>query len=207
MCPTQPTVYVIDDDAGVRAALETLLTSVGLRAKTYHSAPDFLAGYQPTRTGCVLVDVRLPGMSGLELQAKLPGHAIDLPVIMISGHADVASAVRAMKAGAVDFLQKPINSQTLIEAVQRAIGDSVAAAKAQAEGERVRRMLASLSRRERDVLNGIVAGEPNKRIAARLRIAEKTVEAHRARLMTKLEVRNVVELLKTVIAAGYQGNP
>lgn len=207
MCPAQPTVYIIDDDAGVRTALATLLETVGLRAVAYETARLFLADYQPTEAGCVLVDVRLPGMSGLELQALLPGRDIDLPVIMISGHADVASAVRAMKAGAVDFLQKPINSQTLIETVQRAIHDSLINAAAHSHSERARAMLTSLSARERDVLEGIVAGEPNKRIAARLRIAEKTVEAHRARLMAKMEVKNVVELLKTVMAARIKGNP
>lgn len=207
MCPTQPTVYIIDDDDGVRSAFEALLSSVGLRAEAYQSAPHFLAGYQPTEAGCMLVDVRLPGISGLELQTLLRERDIDLPVIMISGHADVAIAVRAMKAGAVDFLQKPINSQTLIETVQRAIQDSIIIAQAQAQAERARKLLVGLSRRERDVLDGIVAGEPNKRIAARLRIAEKTVEAHRARLMIKLEAKNVVELLKTVLMSSRKGNP
>ena len=203
MGQSQPTVFIIDDDDGVRSTFEMLLNSVGLRAETYESGPMFLAGYQPTEAGGMLVDVRLPGMSGLELQGILRDRAIDLPVIMISGHADVTSAVRAMKAGAVDFLQKPVNGQTLIETVQRAIQDSLAKAQAHAEADRARALLAALTRREHDVLDGIVAGEPNKRIAARLRIAEKTVEAHRARLMAKLEVKNVVELLKTVMAAPH----
>jgi two-component system response regulator FixJ len=207
MSPTQPTVYIIDDDDSVRCALEMLMGSVGLHAQSYASAPHFLAAYQPTKAGCMLVDVRLPGMSGLELQAHLHDRAIDLPVIMISGHGDVTSAVRAMKAGAVDYIQKPFNSQVLLETVQRAIERSVANARAQAEADKIRKLLASLTAREQDVLEGVLAGEPNKRIAARLRIAEKTVEAHRARLMAKLEVKNVVELLKTVLAAAQKGNP
>lgn len=202
-----PTVFIIDDDVAVRHALEMLVGSVGLQAESFESAPDFLEAYQPTAAGCMIVDVRLPGVSGLELQGLLRDRAIDLPVIMISGHGDVASAVRAMKAGAVDFLQKPINAQVLIEAVQRAIQESLVVAEAHAGIERTRALLSSLSGRERDVLDGIVGGEPNKRIATRLNIAEKTVEAHRARLMAKLEVKNVVELMKTVLATGYAGKP
>lgn len=207
MSPSEPTVYIIDDDDAVRSALETLLASVGLRSEGYPSAPPFLDAFRPMEIGCALVELRLPGISGLELQALLCERAIDLPVIIITGYGDVASAVRAMKAGAVDFLQKPVNGQVLIETVQRAIRASRIRSEANAEAGRVRRRLASLSQRERDVLDGVLAGEPNKRIAAGLRIAEKTVEAHRARLMDKLEIRNIVELLKTVLAAGDQGKP
>jgi FixJ family two-component response regulator len=207
MSPTPPTVFIIDDDDTIRGALETLVTSVGLRAETYASAPQFLAGYQPTDAGCMLVDVRLPGMSGLELQAALREREIDLPVIMISGYGEVSSAVRAMKAGALDFFQKPICSQILLEAVQRAVAHSQESSRANAEAEAMRGLLASLSPREHDVLDGVLAGEPNKRIAAKLGIAEKTVEAHRARLMTKLEARNIVELVKKVLLAAAGGRP
>jgi two-component system, LuxR family, response regulator FixJ len=207
MSPTPPTVFIIDDDDTIRGALETLVTSVGLRAETYASAPQFLAGYQPTDAGCMLVDVRLPGMSGLELQAALREREIDLPVIMISGYGEVSSAVRAMKAGALDFFQKPISSQILLEAVQRAVAHSQESSRANAEAEAMRGLLASLSPREHDVLDGVLAGEPNKRIAAKLGIAEKTVEAHRARLMTKLEARNIVELVKKVLLAAAGGRP
>jgi len=202
-----PTVFIIDDDNTVLSALESLVASVGLRTETYASAPTFLSGYQPTEAGCVLVDMRLPGMSGLELQAELRERRIDLPVIMMSGYGDVASAVRAMKAGAADFFQKPINGQILLEAIQRAVAASEARSQARAEAEAVRALLASLSRRERDVLDGVLAGEPNKRIAAKLGIAEKTVEAHRARLMTKLEARNIVDLVKKVLTASPEGIP
>lgn len=207
MSPSQPTVYIIDDDDAGRFALEALLASVGLHSEGYSSAPPFLAALRPTEIGCALVDLRLPGIGGLELQALLRERAIDLPVIIITGYGDVATAVRAMKAGAVDFLQKPVNGQVLIETIQRAIRTSRIRAEANAQAGRIRRRLASLSQRERDVLDGVLAGEPNKRIAARLRIAEKTVEAHRARLMGKLEVRNIVELLKTVLAVSGQGKP
>lgn len=207
MSATPPTVFIIDDDDALLVALETLLASVGLRTETYGNAPQFFSDYQPTDAGCVLVDMRLPGMSGLELQAALRDRQIDLPVIMMSGYGDVSSAVRAMKAGAVDFFQKPVNGQILLEAVQRAVAASEANSKAHAEAEALRVLLASLSRREHDVLNGVLAGEPNKRIAAKLGIAEKTVEAHRARLMAKLEARNIVELVKKVLLAAPEGLP
>ncbi len=207
MSPSPATVFIIDDDDLVLGALEGLVASVGLRAETFGSAPQFLSGYEPTEAGCVLVDMRLPGMSGLELQAALRERQIDLPVIMISGYGDVSSAVRAMKAGAIDFFQKPINGQLLLEAIQRAVAASAASSRTQAEAEAVRALVASLSRRERDVLEGVLAGEPNKRIAAKLGIAEKTVEAHRARLMSKLEARNIVELVKKVLLASPEGFP
>ena len=207
MSPSPATVFIIDDDDAILVALETLVTSVGLRAETYASAPEFLTAYQPAGAGCVLVDMRLPGVSGLELQAVLGDRQIDLPVIMMSGYGDVSSAVRAMKAGAVDFFQKPINSQLLLEAIQRAIAFSEACSRARVETEAIRGLLASLSRREHDVLEGVLAGEPNKRIAAKLGIAEKTVEAHRARLMAKLEARNIVDLVKKVLLVSPEGLP
>jgi two-component system response regulator FixJ len=146
-------------------------------------------------------------MSGLELQAALPERQIDLPVIMMSGYGDVSSAVRAMKAGAADYFEKPIKGQILLEAIQRAVACSEANSRVHAEAEAVRALLASLSKRERDVLDGVLAGEPNKRIAGKLGIAEKTVEAHRARLMAKLEARNIVELVKKVLLAAPEGRP
>lgn len=207
MSPSPATVFIIDDDDLVLGALEGLVASVGLKVETFVSARQFLSGYAPTEAGCVLVDMRLPGMSGLELQAALRERQIGLPVIMISGYGDVSSAVRAMKAGAIDFFQKPVNGQLLLEAIQRAVAASAATSRAQAEAEAVRALVTSLSRRERDVLDGVLAGEPNKRIAAKLGIAEKTVEAHRARLMSKLEARNIVELVKKVLLASPEGLP
>lgn len=207
MSPNPPTVFIIDDDDAICRALATLVTSVGLRAETYASAPQFLTEYQPTEAGCMLVDVRLPEISGLELQEALRERQIDLPVIMMSGYGDVSSAVRAMKAGAVDFFQKPISSQLLLEAVQRAVVHSQESARAHAEADAKRVLLASLSRREHDVLEGVLAGEPNKRIAAMLGIAEKTVEANRARLMTKLGARNIVELVKMVLLSARREDP
>jgi FixJ family two-component response regulator len=207
MSPTPATVFIVDDDDMVLGALEALVASVGLRAETYLSARQFLSGYEPTREGCVIVDMRLPGMSGLELQAALRDREIDLPVIVISGYGDVSSAVRAMKAGAVDFFQKPVDGQLLLEAIQRAVAAGAARSSANAEAEAVRSLLAGLSRRERDVLDGVLSGEPNKRIAVRLGIAEKTVEAHRARLMSKLEARNIVELVKKVLLVSPEGLP
>lgn len=207
MSPSPATVFIIDDDDLLLGALEGLVASVGLKVETFVSARQFLSGYAPTEAGCVLVDMRLPGMSGLELQAALRERQSGLPVIMISGYGDVSSAVRAMKAGAIDFFQKPVNGQLLLEAIQRAVAASAATSRAQAEAEAVRALITSLSRRERDVLDGVLAGEPNKRIAAKLGIAEKTVEAHRARLMSKLEARNIVELVKKVLLASPEGLP
>lgn len=207
MSPTPPTVFIIDDDEAVRGAVEMLVSSVGLHSEAFATAPEFLSSPHRADTGCLIVDVRLPGMSGLELQAALPERQIDLPVIMMSGYGDVSSAVRAMKAGAADYFEKPINGQILLEAIQRAVAASEANARVHAETEAVRTLLASLSKREHDVLDGVLAGEPNKRIAAKLGIAEKTVEAHRARLMAKLEARNIVELVKKVLLAASGGRP
>lgn len=200
-----PTVFIIDDDDGVRATLQMLVGSAGLHTEAYASAPQFLADYRPPEAGCVVVDVRMPGMSGLDLQAVLAERAIDLPVIVVTGYGDVDSAVRAMKAGAVDYIQKPFSNQTLLDSVRSAIARSLTSTRDNMQAARTRTLLATLTPRERDVLDGILAGEPNKRIAAQLCIAEKTVEAHRARLMIKLEARNVVELLKSVIAARDPG--
>lgn len=201
---TEPTVFIIDDDDGVRATIEMIIGSAGLHTETYASAPNFLDGYRPTEAGCVVVDVRMPGMSGLELQHVLAERGIDLPVIVVTGYGDVDNAVRAMKAGAADFIQKPLNNEVLLDSVRSAIRRSLASAHDNIRTARTRSLLATLTPREREVLDGILAAEPNKRIAANLCIAEKTVEAHRARLMSKLEARNVVELLKAMMAASAQ---
>ncbi len=199
---SEPTVFIIDDDDKVRETLAMLVGSAGLRTETYASAPQFLESYRPGEAGCVVVDVRMPGMSGLELQDVLAERAVELPVIVVTGCGDVDCAVKAMKAGAVDFIQKPFSNQVLLDSVRTAIERSLTTARENIRAAKTRILLATLTAREREVLDGILAGEPNKRIAAQLCIAEKTVEAHRARLMSKLEARNVVELLKAVIAAG-----
>lgn len=195
--PTAPCVIIVDDDAALRDSLRWLFESVGLGVLAFESASAFLAAAPHPRLGCLLLDVRMPGASGLELQAELAGVTLGLPIIVMTGHADVRMAVRALKAGAFDFFEKPINNQELIEAVWRAIRHCEAAGQQnEVHADRAKR-LEGLSERERDVLEHVLAGEPNKRIAHNLGIGEKTVEYHRANVMRKLEVRSMAELIRT----------
>ncbi len=194
----KPTVFVVDDDPAVRDSLRWLLASVDLDVETYASAPEFLDAYDPDKPGCVLVDVRMPGMSGLELQEELASRSTKLPVIIITGHSDVQMAVRAMKGGAFDFIEKPFNDQALLDLVQKALERNRETIEAQVEHEHIQRRFDLLSPRERQVLDLIVSGEPNKRIAFNLGLSEKTVEAHRARVMEKTEAGSLADLVKMV---------
>ncbi len=206
--PSSTTVYVIDDDEAVRAALDWLISSVNLTVRTYASAKVFLDAYRPNEEGCVIVDVRMPGMSGLELQKKLVEMIDHVPVIIITGHGDIHMAVDAMKAGAFDFIEKPFDEQLLLDLVQKAVEKSVEAAQDHALREEIEGRLHLLTPRESEVLDLIMVGEPNKRIALTLGICEKTVEAHRAKVMEKTQARSIADLIKMVIAAkGYWGNP
>ncbi len=198
---TTPTVFVVDDDATVREGVQWLLESVELAAETYASAHDFLAAYDPGRPGCLVLDVRMPGLSGLEAQARLAARGGRLPVIVITGHADVPMAVRAMKAGAVDFLEKPFSDQVLLDAVQRALAADSECRKRRARRDGLRARLALLTVRERDVLDLVLAGASNKVIAARLDVSDRTVEAHRARVMEKTQAQTVAELARLVLEA------
>lgn len=202
------TVYIVDDDEAVRASLDWLISSVNLPVRTFASARAFLDAYRPDEEGCVVVDVRMPGMSGLELQRKLAEKADHMPVIVITGHGDIHMAVDAMKAGAFDFIEKPFDEQLLLDLVQKAVVRSVEAAHDHALREEIARRLDLLTPREREVLDRIMLGEPNKRIALTLGICEKTVEAHRAKVMEKSEAKSIADLIKMVIAAsGTWGNP
>lgn len=202
------TVYVIDDDEAVRTSLDWLIASVNLPVRTFASARAFLDDYNADEEGCVVVDVRMPGMSGLELQRKLAETAGHLPVIIITGHGDIHMAVDAMKAGAFDFIEKPFDDQLLLDLVQKAIEKSLEVAHDQALREEIARRLGLLTPREREVLDLVMLGEPNKRIAITLGICEKTVEAHRAKVMEKTQARSIAELIKLVLAAGEPpGNP
>jgi len=201
MTTLDPVVYLIDDDHAMVESLKWIVESIGLHVKTYTRAQDFLEDYDPQQHGCLLLDIRMPGMSGPELQSKLNEQGSPtLPIIFISGHGDVPLAVRVMKAGAVDFLTKPFNDQILLESINKALRIDKATREKRQENAQARAKFALLSPREVQVLQGIVAGKPNKVISAELNISLKTVEAHRASVMKKMGVKSVPELVKLVLA-------
>lgn len=194
-----PIVYVVDDDQAMVESLSWMIESVGLKIQTYVRAQDFLEDYDPQQHGCLLLDVRMPGMSGPELQTKLNERGATLPIIFISGHGDVPLAVRVMKAGAVDFLAKPFNDQVLLESINKALRLDKTNREKQQENAQAEAKFALLSPREIQVLQGIVAGKQNKVISSELKISLKTVEAHRASVMKKMSVKSVPELVKLVL--------
>jgi two-component system, LuxR family, response regulator FixJ len=192
-------VHIVDDDEAVRQSLAFLLGSAGLTVRLYDSASAFLAGLSAVKSGCLVTDMRMPDMTGIELLQQLRAKACRLPAIVITGHGDVPLAVEAMKAGAVDFIEKPFNQETILHAVQAALERGF-------EGEgrddpAVAARLATLSERERQVLEGLVAGHPNKTIAYDLGISPRTVEVYRANLMTKMGARSLSELIRMAIIA------
>jgi FixJ family two-component response regulator len=189
-----PLIHVVDDDESLRTAVLRLLEAAGFDAVGYDSAGAFLLNPLPDRTGCVLLDVRLPGPSGLDLQGALQRRGVTLPVIFLTGFADVGSTVQAMKAGAVDFLAKPVDRDTLVEAIQRALARDVLQRAARDEANQLRARFASLTSREREVFDRVVAGRVNKQIADELGIGERTVKAERARVMAKLGAGSAAEL-------------
>lgn len=191
-----PTVFVVDDDDAVRRMLCWLMTSVDLPVVAYESADDFLAARERGWVGCLLLDVRMPGMSGLELQRKLNRERVELPVIIITGHADVPMAIEAMKNGAFDFIEKPFNNQMLLDLVQKAIAISARRAENQAKEDKRKQKLSALTPRERQVLDLIAVGETNKAVARNLGISRKTVEAHRAKVVKKLAARSLADLVR-----------
>ncbi len=200
MSTYEPTVFVVDDDHAVRRFLCGLIASVDVPVESYASAQDFLDSYEPGRAGCLLLDIRLPGMSGLELQQELDRRAIDLPVIILTGHGNVQVAVNAMKAGAVDFIEKPFNNELLLDRVQRALSKGVKAREARLGQEAIKDRMAQLTPRERQVLERVIAGDTNKGVARRLRISEKTVELHRSQVMEKMQAGSLAALVKMVSA-------
>jgi FixJ family two-component response regulator len=189
-----PLIHVIDDDESLRNALVRLLEAAGFEARGHASAGDFLLQPAPDRPGCLLLDVRMPGPSGLDLQAALPGHRLGLPVIFMTGFADVPTSVRAMKAGAVDFLEKPVQRQDLLDAIARALVLDKRQRRERSEIARLRERFALLTVRERDVLEQVVAGKLNKQIAAALDVSERTIKTLRAQGMDKLGVASPAEL-------------
>ena len=198
----QVTVFVVDDDRAVRESLALLVQSVGLEVETFSGAGEFLDAYQPDRRGCLITDIRMPGMSGLELQERLTEEGYHIPVIVLTGFGDVPAAVRALKGGAVDFVEKPFNPQALLDLVQQAL---VREAELREQADREANLaehMALLTPREREVMALVVAGKANKVIAIDLSISERTVELHRGRIMKKMQARSLAELMRVVLPPG-----
>jgi FixJ family two-component response regulator len=196
----EQTVFIVDDDAAVRDSIQELVESVGLRAESHSSGQAFLASYQPQRSGCLVLDVRMAGMSGLVLQEKLNELGARIPVIIITGHGDVPMAVHALKAGAVDFVQKPYRHQLLLDSINNALTMDTIARRSLDESQNHDQQLATLTKREQEVLDKLLAGNISKQIARVLGISTRTVEAHRQNLLRKLGVGSVKELMLHPIA-------
>jgi two-component system response regulator FixJ len=196
-------VHVIDDDEAMRESLTFLLDSAGLKSRTYESAVHFLQALDPSTAGCIVTDVRMPDMSGLELVRRLNERGSALPVIIITGHGDIPLAVEAMKAGVLDFLEKPFDDEALLTAVNAALDARARSTQQDADRKRFETMLESLSPREKDVLHGIVAGKPNKIIAYDLGISPRTVEVYRANVMTKTGAASLSELVRMALLANF----
>lgn len=193
------TVFIVDDDDAIRSSLRLLLKSVGLSAVAYPSARDFLAAWNPEQPSCLVLDVRMPGMSGLELQEELNRRGAIVPVIFITGHGDIPMAVEAMQHGAFDFLQKPFRDQDLIDRIQKAIASDAANRAQLLEKDRIRGRFESLTPREREVLALVTAGKANKVMAGDLGVSQRTVEIHRARVMEKMEAASLAHLVRMVL--------
>jgi FixJ family two-component response regulator len=198
----KPVVFIVDDDSSVRRSLERLVRSVGLTAKSFASAKEFLQTVHGKETGCLVLDMRMPEVSGLELQEKMTRAGFLLPIIFISGHGTVPMSVRAMKAGALDFLQKPFDEQDLLEAVYRALDRCRKAREEHQAMETLRARVRSLTPKEYEVFTCVITGMPNKNIADRLVTAEKTVKVHRAAIMKKMGAESVAALVRMAEKAG-----
>jgi two-component system, LuxR family, response regulator FixJ len=193
-------VYLVDDDPILRDALQNLLESVGLRTLAYADVEELLAAYQPDPPGCLLLDVRIPGRNNLSVQQRLREHEIDAPVIIITGHGDVAMAVTAMKQGALDFLEKPFNEQLLLDCVHHALAEARARRRVRARRQELLRRFAILTPREQVVLRHIAEGLSNRKIAEVLNLSRKTVEVHRAKVMEKMRADSLSQLIRMAMA-------
>jgi two-component system, LuxR family, response regulator FixJ len=196
---TMPVVFLVEDDEPVRKAINLLMMSAGLVCESYSSGKEFLEVYDPKRPGCVVTDMRMPGISGLDLQERLTAMDPAPPVIIITGHGDVPAAVRAMKQGALDFIEKPFGDQALLDAVQRAIDRDLSSRESQKKKQAVVDLLSELTPREKEVCDLVVEGLPNKLIADQLHLSVKTVEFHRANVMKKLDVESIAALVKVIL--------
>jgi FixJ family two-component response regulator len=201
MQPTEPTVFVVDDDRDLRRTLGWLVQSIGLRVETFESAAGFLAAYTPERPGVLVLDVRLHGMSGLELLERLGGADAPLPIIMMTGYGDFQMAVRALKGGAIDIFQKPFDDQEVLERIRQAIESDSETRRARSAKTSVQARLKTLTPRERAVLELLIAGKTSKEIAVDLDLSVRTVESHRAHIMEKMDVDTATKLVATVLQA------
>jgi two-component system response regulator FixJ len=190
------TVFVVDDDPAIRQSLRWLIESVGLNVKVFSTAQEFLEGYDPSTPGCLVLDIRMPGMSGLDLQNELATREIQVPIIIITGHAEVPVAVRALKAGAMDFIEKPFSDQLLLDRIRRAIEVDAQSRRVRSEQAEVAARLGQLTPRERQVMDLVIAGKANKVIASELGLSPKTVEVHRAHVMKKMQVASLADLVR-----------
>ena len=195
-------VFIVDDDEAVRDSLEALLAVQGHTVRSFASGDAFLAAWRPEARGCALVDLRMPGMDGLQVIDRLKAQGSRLPVIVVTGHGDVPLAVKAMKSGAVDFIEKPYSNDTILQVVRQALARANAPTAVEGEGGKAAERLASLTQREREVLQQLVIGRPNKIIAYELKISPRTVEIHRANLMKKMEADSLSHLVRMALAAG-----
>ena len=196
MSDDEPVVFIVDDDASVRDAVEDLLRSVGLRAESFGSAQEFLNRVRPEAPGCIVLDVRLPGLSGLEFQRALTQAGVYLPIIFMTGYGDIPMSVQAMKSGAIEFLAKPLKEQALLDAVQSAIERDRARIREAKVVADLRKRLDSLTSRERDVLALVVTGRLNKQVAGQLGVSEMTVKVHRSQVMRKMRAKSLVDLVR-----------
>lgn len=199
---TEPTIFIVDDDASVRDSLALLLGLKGYAIRSFASAEDFLAACQPEWHGCLLLDIRMAGMNGLELQQQLISDQIFLPIIFITGHGDVAAARAALKAGAADFLEKPLDDRLLIATITDALKRSAHQRDETTATQEIMARLARLTTREREVMDKITLGEPNREIARQLGISPRTVEVYKARMMEKMQAHSLPELVRLVLSLG-----
>jgi FixJ family two-component response regulator len=199
MTEHNPTVFLVDDDEAVRDSLSLLMKSVALTSQSFASAADFLAEYDPDCPGCLILDIRMPGMSGMELQQKLIEMRAILPIIFITGHGDIPMAVEAMHRGAVDFIPKPFRDNELLDRINKALEDDRANREELVEQDEVERRIQKLTPRETEVLELVVQGKANKVIAGDLEVSQRTVEIHRARVMEKMQVRSLAQLVRVVM--------
>ena len=200
MTDIQQTVYVVEDDEAVRDSLELLLKSDGKPVKTYESANAFLKDYSDKMAGCIVLDIRMPGMDGMELQKKLNEKHSILPIIFVTGHGDVSMAVDAMKEGAVDFIQKPYREEALLEKIEAALEQDLEQRKTLDEKQEIIRRVKSLTPREAEIMDRMIAGQANKVIAIELEISQRTVEIHRSRVMHKMGTHSLAHLVRMVLS-------